>query len=127
MNPGILRLRGTYQAPLAPSEEAPRRGTSGASEPAYGAPSPIWLAQLAVRGTVTEIAGGRRVTADTVFLARWLAALSEGGRIAVDGRSYDILAVAPAPKTPFRSWVHLECRHVKGVNPTGRTVTAFVG
>lgn len=125
MNAGLLDLSGLYHAPLAATPATPRRGAAGAAQPAYAPPAPIHLGRLRTRATTTDIAGGPRVLADTLFLARWSQTLAEGGRLEIEGRAYEIVSIADAPGSRRRAWLHLSCKHVKGVSPAARPLVAF--
>jgi hypothetical protein len=125
MNPGLLDLSGTYLAPLAATPATPRRGAAGAAQPAFAQATPIHLGRLRTRAITTDVAGGPRIMADTLFLARWSQLLAEGGRLEVEGRTYEIVSIADAPGGRRRAWLHLSCKHVKGVAAAARPLVAF--
>jgi hypothetical protein len=127
MNPGAIDLPATYAAPLVATPGTPRRGPSGSAAPAFATAVPLWVGRLTppTKTVTTDPAGGPRATSDTTFLARWSAALADGGRLVVEGRTYDITGITPAPNQPRRSWVHIACQHVVGVNTATAPVTAF--
>lgn len=127
MNPGIIDLPATYAAPLGPTTGTSRLDASGAALPAFAEPVPLWVGRLTPPSVTrtSDQGGGARATATPVFLARWDATLAEGGRLVVEGRDYDILAVPAAPNTARRSWVHLVCSHTTGVNTATDPDTAF--
>jgi hypothetical protein len=125
MNAGLLDLSGTYLAPLTATLATPRRGAAGAAEPAFAQATPIYLGRLRSRATTTDVSGGPRVLGDTLFLARWSQILAEGGRLEVEGRTFEIVAITDAPGARRRAWVHLSCKHVKGVHAAARPLVAF--
>lgn len=125
MNAGLLDLQGLYTAPLAATPAVPRLGAAGAAQPAFAPAVPIHLGRLRTRATTTDISGGPRVLADTLFLARWSQTLAEGGRLEVEGRTFEIVSIADAPGSRRRAWLHLTCKHAKGVAAAARPLVAF--
>lgn len=124
MNPGKIDLLADY---AAPASGGTRIDDAGAALPTFSPAVPLWVGRLTPPSSTRtgEAGGGARSTASSCFLARWSSSFADGGRLTVEGRDYDILAVQPVPRTPRRSWVHLFCSHVTGVNTATNPGSAF--
>ena len=114
MNPGRLdRLAQLY----ALTEVT---GEGGAPRRKFSPPVAIWLGRMKASATLpADSQGGKRVDAETVFLARFNAALAAGARLKVDGQTYEITgAVEAPPPAPRRQQMHVTCRALVGAQPT---------
>jgi head-tail adaptor len=113
MNPGRLdRLAQLY---------ALRENTGEAGSPrrVFAPPVAVWLGRIQARAALpADTQGGKRVDAETVFLARFNPAIAAGARLKVDGQTYEITgAVEVPPPAPRRQQMHVTCRALVGAQP----------
>lgn len=129
MNPARIDIPATYLAPIQATPGNPRTGATGAASLQFAAPVSIRVGRVLerVRITASDTAGAPRTTANVTFLTRFLPSLTEGGRLEVEGRTYDITGIVPVSGERRRSWVHLTAQHVKGINTAIRPRQNFAG
>jgi hypothetical protein len=129
MNPARIDIPAAYMAPIQATAGNPRTGLSGAASLQFAPPISLRVGRVLDRSRISasDAAGAARTTANVTFLTRHLDQLTEGGRLEVEGRTYDITGVVPVASERRRSWVHLTAQHVKGINTAHRPRQNFAG
>jgi len=99
----------------APASAAPAtRDATGAPVPSLSAPVPLWVRELTGYTAMAEgpSGGATRAQFTTRLLTRYRADLRPEGIVELDGppaRCLEITGITPAPRSPFRRWLHLHC------------------
>lgn len=110
MNPGKLNLPATYQALIQ------SKGPSGAPRNDYAQPIGLHVGIDRSKGAagVVDSVGSRRAQEETRFLSHFAEWLEVGGRLRVEGKTYEVVSTQEPPGA-YRSALILTCRHLSGV------------
>ena len=111
MNPGKLNLPARYFA-LRQTQ-----GPSGAPRNDYAPPVSLHVGRDSGKqsAVVVDSVGSRRVQAEVGFFSHFAEWLEVGGRLSVEGKTYEIVSVNPPAKAAYRSALILTCRRLAGV------------
>jgi hypothetical protein len=109
MNPGKLNLPARYFA-LRQTQ-----GPSGAPRNDYAPPVSLHVGRDSGKqaAAVVDSVGSRRVQAEVGFFSHFAEWLEVGGRLSVEGKTYEIVSVTP--EGAYRAKLILTCKHLAGV------------
>jgi hypothetical protein len=111
MNPGKLNLHASYFALRQ------TKGPSGAPRNDYAPGVGLFVGNdySQASAKVVDSVGSRRTQEEVGFISHFAEWLEAGGRLSVEGKTYEIVAVNPPAKAAYRSALILTCRRLAGV------------
>lgn len=111
MNTGKLKLPATFYA-LRQS-----KGPSGAPRNEYATGVALYVGRDYAKSSagVVDSVGSRRAQEEVGFISHFAEWLEAGGRLSVEGKTYEILSAVPPDRSAYRSALVLTCRHLAGV------------
>ncbi len=111
MNPGKLNLPATFYALRQ------TKGPSGAPRNDYAPGVGLFVGNdySQASAKVVDSVGSRRTQEEVGFISHFAEWLEAGGRLSVEGKTYEIVSAVPPARSAYRSYLILTCRRLAGV------------